>query len=56
MIGGEVVKIEAKMENYISSYGEKDNKKTASSCTSISSSCTSIIFKIPIIDMRKLQI
>jgi len=30
-------------------------KETASSCTSISSSCTSIIFKIPIIDMSKLQ-
>jgi len=29
--------------------------QTASSCTSISSSCTSIIFKIPIIDMSKLQ-
>jgi len=29
--------------------------ETASSCTSISSSCTSIIFKIPAIDMSKLQ-
>jgi len=32
-----------------------DFRRTASSCTSISSSCTSIIFKIPIIDMSKLQ-
>jgi len=32
-----------------------DPIRTASSCTSISSSCTSIIFKISIIDMSKLQ-
>ena len=35
--------------------GPRSTEKTASSCISISSSCISIIFKIPIIDMSKLQ-